>query len=211
MLPMTKLYLIRHGETMWNVERRMQGHLDSPLSTLGEQQASWLSHALKDVHFDVLCASSSGRTLQTANIVKGSRELTIHASDEWKEMNLGAWEGRISAEIEDLDPDNFHAFWNAPDLYRPTQGESYADLQARVIPAIGQLLEEHAGKTIGLISHTVTLKIIMAYFERRALADLWNPPYFHPTCLSLVEMMDNEPHIRLHGDTSHFQEEAFGF
>lgn len=130
MRSMTKLYLIRHGETMWNVERRMQGHLDSPLSTLGEQ---------------------------------------------------------------------------------PTQGESYTDLQARVIPAIVQLIEEHAGKTIALISHTVTLKMIMAYFERRALADLWNPPYFHPTCLSLVEIIDNEPHIRLHGDTSHFQEEAFGF
>ncbi|SDN83661.1 probable phosphoglycerate mutase [Paenibacillus sp. yr247] len=208
---MTKLYLIRHGETVWNVERRMQGHLDSPLSALGEQQATWLSNALKDVPFDVLYSSSSGRTMQTAHIVKGSRDLSIHSSDDWREMNLGAWEGRVSAEIEEFDSDNYHAFWHTPDLYRPTKGESYDDLQARVIPALMLLLKEHTGKTIGLVSHTVTLKIIMAYFEGRAFTDLWNPPYFHPTCLSLVEMIDNEPNIRLHGDTSHFQEEAFGF
>ncbi|UKS28981.1 histidine phosphatase family protein [Paenibacillus sp. HWE-109] len=208
---MTKLYLIRHGETLWNVERRMQGHLDSPLSALGEQQAAWLSQALSDIEFDVVCASSSGRTRQTAEIIKGSRDLQIHVSDDWKEMNLGAWEGRISAEIEELEPDNFHAFWHAPQLYKSAHGESYEDLRDRVIPALTQLINEHAGKTIALISHTVTLKMMMAYLERRTLAELWNPPYFHPTCLSIVEFIDQEPNIRLHGDTSHYQKEAFGY
>ncbi|MBP1961816.1 histidine phosphatase family protein [Paenibacillus aceris] len=208
---MTKLYLIRHGETVWNVERRMQGHMDSPLSSLGEQQALWLSYALKEVPFEALYASSSGRTLQTATIIKGDRDIAIQASDDWREMNLGAWEGRISDEIEALEPDSFHAFWRNPEQYRPVQGESYPDLQARVLPALERMLAVHEGQTIALVSHTVTLKVIMAYFEKRALAELWNPPYFHPTCLSVVEMVNKEPHIRLHADTSHFEDEAFGF
>lgn len=208
---MTKLYLIRHGETLWNVERRMQGHMDSPLSALGEQQALWLSYALKDVSFEAMYASTSGRTLQTAQIIKGDRDLVIQSSDEWREMNLGDWEGRISDDIEQLDPDNFHAFWHNPEAYRPARGESYADLQARVTLALEQLLAAHEGQTIALVSHTVTLKVIMAYFEMRGLAQLWNPPYFHPTCLSIVEIVNNEPHIRLHADTSHFEDEAFGY
>ncbi|NOU99064.1 histidine phosphatase family protein [Paenibacillus planticolens] len=209
---MTKLYLIRHGETLWNVERRMQGHLDSPLSSLGEQQALWLSYALKEISFEALYASSSGRTLQTAHIIKGDRELAIQASDEWREMNLGAWEGRISDEIEALEPDNFHAFWRNPEQYQTVKGESYSDLQARVLPALERMLAAHEGQTIALVSHTVTLKVIMAYFEKRALSELWNPPYFQPTCLSLVEIVNKEPHIRLHADTSHFEDDdAFGF
>ncbi|MEC0228356.1 histidine phosphatase family protein [Paenibacillus alba] len=204
---MTRLYLIRHGETQWNEERRMQGHLDSPLTAKGQQQATWLSNALQDVHFDRLCASSSGRALQTATIVKGTRDMDIHTSDDWREMNLGSWEGRISSEIEELDPDNFHAFWHAPQMYKTSKGESFEDLQRRVIPAIERLVEEHAGQTIALVSHSVTLKIIMAYLEQKSLAELWNPPYFHPTCLSVVEFKDSKPHIQLHADTSHFPEE----
>jgi len=203
---MTKLYLIRHGETEWNAERRMQGHADSPLSANGKQQAQWLAEALEEVPFDVICASSSGRTLQTAAIVKGSRELSVIVSDQWREMNLGAWEGRISSEIEQLEPELYDAFWNEPEQYMPRRGETYADLQRRVLPALEQLVEEHAGKTICLISHTVTLKVIMAHMENRALANLWKPPYFHPTCLSVVEWKEERPHIVLHADTSHFRE-----
>ncbi|MDD9267794.1 histidine phosphatase family protein [Paenibacillus sp. GCM10023248] len=209
---MTKLYLIRHGETEWNIERRLQGHMDSPLTSLGEQQAVWLSYALKDIRFDALHASSSGRALHTAHIIKGGRDLPVQASDDWREMHLGAWEGRISDEFEAEEPDNFHAFWRSPELYMAAQGgETYAGLQARVLPALQRLLAAHEGQTIALVSHTVTLKVIMAYFEGRALADLWNPPYYHPTCLSLVEMERNEPRIRLHADISHIQDEAFGF
>ncbi|MEW9698852.1 histidine phosphatase family protein [Paenibacillus sp. SI8] len=209
---MTKLYLIRHGETEWNVEHRMQGHADSPLSPLGRMQAVWLADSLGAVPFDVICASSSGRALETAHIVKGRRELVIQPSDHWREMNLGAWEGRIAEEIKQEEAERFHAFWNHPHLYKPQIGESYADLQARVLPELQRLLDDHRGKTIALVSHTVTLKVIMAHFEQRALAQLWNPPYFHPTCLSLVEWNAGNPRIVLHGDTSHFQEEdAFGF
>ncbi|MBD0380432.1 histidine phosphatase family protein [Paenibacillus sedimenti] len=209
---MTKLYLIRHGETEWNIEHRLQGHSDSPLSPLGRMQALWLSEALEDVPFDVICASSSGRTLQTATIVKGRRALPIISSDDWMEMNLGAWEGRIAEEIKQEDKDNFHAFWNEPHRYMPASGESYQDLLARVLPALERLLVEHAGKTICLVSHSVTLKVIMAHFEQRELAELWNPPYFHPTCLSMVEWKDGNQRIVLHGDTSHFRnEDAFGF
>ncbi|NEW06446.1 histidine phosphatase family protein [Paenibacillus sp. SYP-B3998] len=209
---MTKLYLIRHGETEWNVEHRMQGHADSPLSQLGSMQAYWLAEALDEVQFDVIHTSSSGRTLQTANIIKGRRELQIQSSDHWREMNLGEWEGRIAEAIKQEDQVNFHAFWNEPHRYKPLAGESFEDLQARVLPALNQLLAENVGQTIALISHTVTLKVIMAHFEQRPLEELWHPPYFHPTCLSLVEWREGSPQIVLHADTSHFQDEdAFGY
>lgn len=208
----TRLYLIRHGETEWNLQGRLQGHADSPLSQLGRQQAQWLAESLQDVRFDVLLSSSSGRTMETARIVRGLREQPIQAADIWREMHLGAWEGRLAEEIKLEQPESFGAFWSRQHEYKPDSGESYEALQERVLPALERLLEEHAGNTIGLFSHTVTLKIIMAHIEQRPLAELWNPPYFYPTCLSLVEWKEGRPRIVLHGDTSHFQNgEADGF
>ena len=177
----------------------------------GKKQAAWLAEALSDANFDVFVSSSSGRTLQTAHIIKGQRELEIQSSDHWREIDLGAGEGRITEEIQLEDKDNFHAFWKEPHRYQPASGESYEALRDRVLPALQQLLEEHAGKTIVLVSHTVTLKIIMAHFEQRPLAELWNPPYFQPTCLSLVEWEEGIPRIMLHGDISHFQDEEYDF
>jgi broad specificity phosphatase PhoE len=203
----TTLYLTRHGETEWNVERRMQGHKNSPLTSLGGSQANWLGDSLKGTHIDVIYSSSSQRTIETAQIIRGQREIELIHSDDLREIYMGLWEGEVTAAIEQSDPKGFNNFWKNPDKYKPTNhGESCYYLQKRVLPFVKRVIEEHGRKTILIVTHAATLKILMAYFENRSLEQLWDPPHINPTSLSKVVIEEGISSIKLHGDVSHYQE-----
>lgn len=90
---MTKVYLTRHGETEWNEKGIMQGWGDSPLTELGKNQAKWLGERIRDLHIDVIYASPIGRAFNTAEIIRGDREIPLIAYDGLKEIKIGGWEG----------------------------------------------------------------------------------------------------------------------
>src|SRR5581483_4286464 len=98
----TSLILIRHAETVWNREGRMQGSLDSPLSETGTQQAEALGRRFRDLKFDALYASDALRCVRTARIAMDGAPLRTKA--EFRERALGAWEGRVWKEIAEADP-----------------------------------------------------------------------------------------------------------
>ncbi|NDI35375.1 histidine phosphatase family protein [Chengkuizengella sediminis] len=204
----TKLYITRHGQTEWNLEKRMQGHKDSPLTSLGIQQAEWLGESLNETAIDIIYTSSSGRTRETAKLVRNQREIEIIPSDVLKEINMGEWEGQIISELEQKYPEQHHAFWKTPHLYESMGGETFQDLHNRVIPFVKDILLKHKGKTILIVTHGLTLKTIMSYFEKKELMDFWDSPHIHQTSLSMVEIERDEAFIRLHGDTSHYKELA---
>jgi probable phosphoglycerate mutase len=76
-----------------------------------------------------------------------------------------------------------------------------------VLPEFKEIVRNHNGKNILIVTHTVVVKILMAYFEGRALSDIWNPPYIHPACLCKVEIEEDKPIICLHGDISHYKQQ----
>ena len=91
----TKIYLVRHGQTVWNVKKRMQGHQDSPLTKLGILQANWAKEALDDIKIDIIYSSPSNRAYKTAEIIKGNRKIPLVAKNNLREINLGDWEAMI--------------------------------------------------------------------------------------------------------------------
>lgn len=203
----TTLYIVRHGQTEWNVQKRMQGHKDSPLSELGELQAKWLYESLSKIEFDGIYTSSSLRAVRTAEIITGNQKGPIIKSDQLKEINLGEWEGQIQGDIEKKDQDRFDSFWKTPHLFKLNTGESFVEVQNRVLPEIQDIVKNNIGSNILIVTHTVVVKIIMAYFEGRPLSDIWNPPYIHPACLCKVEIEEDKPTICLHGDISHYKQQ----
>ncbi len=206
----TTIYLTRHGQTEWNVQNRMQGHMDSALTTLGVQQAEWLSRGMQAINLDVIYASSSPRALLTAEIIRGERDVPLKISDAFKEIGMGVWEGRDSAELAAQYSDQHHYFWKDPDQFKVEGSETFAEVQTRALEKLQEILKAHQGEAILIVTHTVVIKLLMAYFERRELPKLWDLPYIYPTCLSRIDFTDGVPEILLHGDTSHYEENETG-
>jgi len=201
----TTLYVVRHGQTEWNVEHRFQGHRDSPLTELGVRQAEWLREAMADQTIDAAYASSSPRAVRTARIVIGDREIEVQTRDELLELNVGVWEGRTQDEAKELDPQAYDRFWKDPAGFRVEGGETYGQAEERAVGQMNEILAAHAGSSVLLVTHTVVLKLILAHFEKRPLHLLWDPPYIHPACLCRIDIEDGNPRIVSHGDVSHYR------
>src|SRR3712207_163192 len=97
---MTTIYLTRHGQTEWNLNKRLQGWKNSPLTKLGISQAKALGERLKDTQIDVIYSSPIERAYKTAEIIKGNKDIEIIKHDGLKEFNYGDWEGLTIDEIE---------------------------------------------------------------------------------------------------------------
>lgn len=202
----TTLYITRHGQTEWNVAKIMQGHHDSPLTELGVSQATWLSEALSHIDFAAIYSSSTLRARRTAEILLRQRSIEVVAHDHLREIYMGEWEGRKASELEERYSEEFAAFWNNPHLFKPVHGgESYYDLQERVVPLLKTIIARHEGEEVLIVTHAGTLKMIMGHFGKRPLADLWKPPIIEPTGLCKVVIEDGSPTIELYGDTSHYR------
>jgi len=202
---MTRIYLIRHGETEWNLKKIMQGWQDSDLTDLGRQQTKWLRDRLSKIEFEVVYSSPLSRALETAKIIKKDDFEDIIIKDHLKEMGFGPWEGKTSVEIKKDYKEAYSNFWEKPHLYTGEACESYYDVRNRVMPLIKEIIERHDNNVL-IVTHTVVIKIIMAYFDARKMKDLWDPPFMYQTSLNIIEVENNQPKIILHGDTSHFKE-----
>lgn len=207
----TTLYIVRHGQTEWNVEHKLQGHQDSPLTELGMKQALWLGESLREEQIDLIYSSSSPRARRTAEFIRADREIGIYESDDWREINLGIWEGKRQDEVKVEYPEQFYHFWQDPEQFIVPNSETFQDVSKRAIHLLHHILREHQGKSILIVTHTIVVKLVMAYFEGRPLKEIWNPPYIHPACLCKIEWEEDRPHIILHGDISHYKEELGNF
>jgi probable phosphoglycerate mutase len=151
------IILIRHGETAWNAERRLQGHLDIPLNAEGERQAKLLAEALAPESIDLVAASDLQRARQTAQAVATTRSLPVHIAPGLRERCYGGFEGLLYSEIEHRFPAEFAA-WQARDIdgvlpNGKNRGESFRDFYTRSTDAILALAAAHPGRTLALVAH----------------------------------------------------------
>ncbi|WLR42558.1 histidine phosphatase family protein [Bacillus carboniphilus] len=204
---MLTLYITRHGETIWNTERRMKGWADSPLTKKGIKNAASLGGRMKQINLDAIYASSSKRTEETANLIRGDRDTPIILNDDLKEINMGEWEGKRFLQSRGNYPEAFHSFWNTPHLYKPVGGESFEQLKDRVLKAMNFIQEEHTSGNVLVVTHSVVIKTLLAFFKNSPLENIWDPPYIHDTSLTVVELGEGKSNIVIEGDISHRNEQ----
>lgn len=203
---MTKVYIVRHGETEWNVAGRMQGCKDSKLTNLGIQQAKWLSGKLKDENIDIIYSSPLNRARNTAELIRGNREIEIFNEYDLRELELGEWEGLSKTDVEKIDKLNIENFWNNTEEYNPPRGgETFQELINRSYRCIMKLVNENRGRTILLVSHTITIKSFMAALQGFGVKGIWNPPFLKQTALTEIDFIDEKFHILKNADTSHYE------
>lgn len=182
-----QLHLIRHGQTDWNSERRVQGQSESRLTELGIQQARQLGENLRQVHFYQVFCSSSLRTRQTAEQVFPHHEGAIQYLDELREIHMGPWEGHLYDEVESQYPDSFRHFWNEPHLFNVSGAETFYDLQLRAIHTIDGIAVRHPEKQIAVVSHGALIKSVLCHVENLPMDQLWTPPHMHNCAHSIIE------------------------
>ncbi|WP_028562681.1 histidine phosphatase family protein [Paenibacillus pinihumi] len=204
----TTIYLTRHGQTEWNVQHRMQGHQDSALTPLGIQQAEWLAQGMQGTVLDAVYASPSLRAFRTAEIIRGERNIPLHAAEAFMELGLGEWEGRTSEENEVTHPDQYSYFWEDPIKFKIKDSETFEEVKLRALAKLQDIVAAHRGQSVLIVTHTVVIKVLMTHLEGRPLHKLWDLPYIHPTCLNRIDFKDGSHEIVLHGDISHYESDA---
>ena len=202
----TTIYLIRHGQTEWNAEKRMQGRMDSPLTALGIEAAKQLAPELPEV--GALYASPLGRTMQTADIL--FQGLEIHRDDRLREIDMGDWEGRLQSELDVEEPELHARFWKEPHRYSKEGAETVDQVAERAVEFFQEVVERHAGETVAVVSHTVVIRSILFSIEPRELSEFWNPPAIYPASVSEVEFVDDIPRIVRFGCTVHHEHDHSG-
>lgn len=200
----TTLYLVRHGQTEWNRERKLQGHLDSPLTDEGIMQAFKLNERLGTVRFDAVYSSPSPRAVTTARIVSGRHEGGIRLIDDLKEIHMGPWEGHKISVMSEKYPEEMACFTEAPHLYKPVgPGESYWDLLTRAVRATENILSACPGGTALVVTHRMTLKTLLNHYSGNVLEDMGKMPDIPPASLSQIVVEDGHPYVKMYGDTAH--------
>lgn len=153
----TNIILIRHGETAWNAERRLQGHIDIALNAEGERQAAALARALAATPVDAIVSSDLQRAHQTAQALARPLGLPVATCTGLRERCYGGFEGLLYSEIERRYPAEFAA-WQARDIDAvmppgARTAESFRAFYQRCLDAIGALAAQHPGRTLALVAH----------------------------------------------------------
>jgi probable phosphoglycerate mutase len=154
---MTQLILIRHGETVWNTERRLQGQSDSPLTERGLWQARQLGERMRAESFSALYSSDLPRALRTAEHIAVETGHRIVTDARLRERHFGIFEGLTRAEMERCDPVAQVRFLERAPDYAVPEGESPAGFMARVRAALEDIAERHANETIAIVTHGLVL------------------------------------------------------
>jgi broad specificity phosphatase PhoE len=162
---MSSLFLIRHGETDWNVAGRYQGQLDPPLNRRGLEQAAELASKLAAHALDLLYSSPLQRAAQTARIIASRLEIPLYLDARLMEIHQGAWQGRLRAEIERHYPDLFRRWEAEPWEASPPGGERLDQVQERVYQFVDEILRSYAGKRIGIVSHRIPIGLIKLRYQ----------------------------------------------
>lgn len=203
---MNTYYLVRHGQTVWNTLGQTQGHGNSPLTELGIQQAKDLAEALKEYPIDIIYCSDLGRAVETAEIIGKELNIEIHPTESLREMGFGVWEGMPLREIEKIYPESFKMWRNEPEKVHIEGGETLDMIKQRQDKLIEELNEKYKNKHILLVSHSVTVRVMLLSFLESHVRNIYRIKQDN-TALNIVEYRNYGPVIMKMNDTRHLKKD----
>jgi len=195
-----QLILIRHGETHWNKEGRVQGISDIELSGAGIEQARKLALSLKDSTIDVIQTSPLKRAYQTAEIINAFHQKKIDVHPELTEMDQGDFEGLSFKELMAREKEFLHRWITDPASVKMPNGESLAELQERAWQPIQKIIAGE--KNVLIVSHNFTIAAILCRLRKINLSE------FRSTCVdtaskTLISIRNGEASIDIINDCRH--------
>lgn len=198
----TSITLVRHGETEWNVLRRLQGRQNSELTPYGLEQAELTAEALKNRNFDILYTSDLKRALVTAEIINRYHNLEVKVDSTLSERNFGVMEGLTREVLQDKFPEVYSGYMARKEDYQIPGGESLIEYTEKVRQSLQNIIRKYKGKRILIITHGGVLDCIMRI--------IFNYPMSAPRSFSIynasinrISVKDDEWFLEVWGDISH--------
>ena len=210
---MTRFYLVRHGQTDWNQEKRMQGQHETDLTPLGKKQAIALGERLEDIEFDLVYSSPQRRAMETTRLILGKRQIPIIPDDALKEILMGDWQGILIEDLMKEYPEEIDLFWHHPEQYRREGCETYDDVRKRAGQFMERTAAENPGKNILVVTHGALLKTLYTYFKYQPIAEIAHAVHPLSTAIAIVEKRDGIWNVMSWNDTEHLaqlEEESDG-
>ncbi len=199
---MTKFILVRHGQTEWNIEGRFQGQSDVALSEEGIRQAGELALHFPADAVDAVYSSDLIRARRTAEAIAERFNLQVQTRKDLRELNFGDWEGLTYDEIVRGWPDALENFLQHPDILEVPHGETFPQVQERVMSVINEILSEQEGRTVVLTAHGGILRTLLATVLHMPLQYLWSIRQFN-TAVSIIRYDEGNWTIELMNSTAH--------
>jgi broad specificity phosphatase PhoE len=173
-----RLWLVRHGITAWNSEKRLCGNQDVRLSAEGQVQANWVAQQLSSIHLSAIYTSDLSRAQQTAECIarQSPSAVSVISSPAWREMSFGDWEGLNYTQIAQQFPENL-SFFTHPMQCTPPRGEPFSALVQRVQDAFELLVQAIASDAMGgdivLVSHGGPLRVLLCWLLSLPFEQQW--------------------------------------
>jgi len=168
-----RLFVVRHGETVWVRERRFAGSRDIPLTEAGRRQCAAVARALAGGVVAAVYASPLERARASAELIAKPHGLPVRVAPAFAEMAFGPWEGLTGQEVRTRFPEAWEQWRSAPHLCKLSGGDTLSGVAERVAAGLEELREAHAGQTVVLVSHAIVARVIVLAALGLGLDRLW--------------------------------------
>ena len=193
-----KIYFVRHGETEWNKQKRIQGRVDIPLDEFGRMLARKTATGLAEIPFDVCYSSPLSRAKETATIILEGRDIPIIEDDRIIEMAFGEYEGKCCSKSRWNLPEEFHRFFDEPENYVPAPGgENFAEVKKRTGEFLQELFqkEQYQKSNVLISTHGAALAGMLNYIKGKPLSEYWGIGVHRNCAVTEVQVTDGVPEI----------------
>jgi broad specificity phosphatase PhoE len=206
---MTQFTIVRHGETSWNAEARIQGHTDVPLTEKGIQQARMAGARLKNERFDAVYASDLKRAYVTGEEIASVHGLDVIPTPLLREANLGEWQGMTLRDVEERFPEQYVEYRRDSIGHRPPGAEKLEEVIARCREFIDMAVKEYPDGKIAVAAHGGSVRgLVAAAFG--VGPELYRRIRMDNGSITVFEIRDGEPYLKLLNDTCHLLVEQVG-
>ena len=201
---MLRLYMMRHGETVWNTERRYQGMTDIELSQTGIKQAECAAKRFENIEIDKIYCSPLKRAMATAKPIAEAKKLDIIPEENFREIYFGEWEGMTVPELKAKYGDTYMNFIKNPHLYDfPGEG-NISNVINRLKPSLDRIIENESGNIL-IVSHGGIIRLMIMYIM--GLDNSWfTKMWINKTAISIIEIKDDRRLMLTVNDSAHLSD-----
>ena len=202
---MTKIILIRHGETDWNRDQVFRGRIDVALNEVGMTQARAVQESLRQRKIDAIYSSPLSRAFVTAGIVAEKRDVPVQVEEGFTDIDFGKWQGLSHQQVKEEYNDLYDSWRSQPQEVTFPGGECLQEVRRRSMGTLEKVIKSNPGKTLALVSHRVVLKVLLCAMLGLELSRFW---YIRQdTCaINRCEYEVGNFYLTLLNDTCHLRE-----